>query len=180
MILIQKTGWAGGLLGIFLSRNNQRNVVPAVMYASLFLVYLYPSDHSERIILTGWAMSSHAQALMISTQVHAIFGWTLISAGVTRLIEICVFAPSISRTDTRLDDDADSDHTLADSGLKPGDSGAVSSVTAGARAFRHLPPLVRAFDKYSQTPDLKLNPIAARRCWSFVHVCNRRRASFCT
>ncbi|KAF8654668.1 hypothetical protein AX16_003485 [Volvariella volvacea WC 439] len=71
--------WAGGILGIYLSRGNKRNVIPSII-----------------IILTGWAMSDHAQALMISTKVHAVFGYTLILAGVTRIIEICFFVPSFA------------------------------------------------------------------------------------
>ncbi|KZO89921.1 putative membrane protein [Calocera viscosa TUFC12733] len=63
--------WAGGALGIFLSRNNQRSLIPSIL-----------------IIMTGWAFSGHAQALMLSTNVHAVFGITLMSAGVARIIEI--------------------------------------------------------------------------------------------
>lgn len=44
--------WAGGMLGIFLSRGGRRSFVPAII-----------------IIMTGWGMSSHEQALMISTKV---------------------------------------------------------------------------------------------------------------
>ncbi|EKM81790.1 hypothetical protein AGABI1DRAFT_36578 [Agaricus bisporus var. burnettii JB137-S8] len=88
--------WCGGILGIWLSRNNQRNVVPAII-----------------IILTGWAMSDHAQALAISSKVHSMFGRTLMLAGLTRIIEICYFSPT--------------------------DNGTTS---AGFRAFRHLPPFV--------------------------------------
>ncbi|EDR13954.1 uncharacterized protein LACBIDRAFT_152078, partial [Laccaria bicolor S238N-H82] len=69
--------WTGGILGIFLSRNNQRNVVPAVI-----------------IILTGWAMSDHVQALMISTKVHAMCGYTLMVAGLARIVEVCFFIPN--------------------------------------------------------------------------------------
>lgn len=39
-------------------------------------------------------MSDHEQAMMISTKVHAMFGYTLMMAGVTRIVEICFFAPS--------------------------------------------------------------------------------------
>lgn len=44
--------WAGGMLGIFLSRNGKRSFVPAVI-----------------IVFTGWGMSAHEQALMISSKV---------------------------------------------------------------------------------------------------------------
>ncbi|KAJ4489069.1 hypothetical protein C8R41DRAFT_954626 [Lentinula lateritia] len=87
--------WTGGALGIFLARNNQRTVIPSII-----------------IILTGWAMSEHAQALMISTRVHALFGYTLGLAGVTRIIEICFFVP-----------------TFANSGV-------------AGKVFRHLPPFL--------------------------------------
>ena len=67
--------WAAGLVGIWLSRDRQgrprRNVVPAIV-----------------IFLTGWAMSAHSQGLELSTHVHAVFGYTLMSAGLTRMIEI--------------------------------------------------------------------------------------------
>jgi len=116
--------WTGGSLGIFLSRNNQRNVVPAVI-----------------IILTGWAMSEHAQALMISTKVHATFGYTLMFAGVSRIIEIC-FVPTKFATDIP-EGDANSEHTLADSGLGSGYvAGGETGKATAARAFRHLPPFL--------------------------------------
>ncbi|KAF8075183.1 hypothetical protein FPV67DRAFT_1575567 [Lyophyllum atratum] len=118
--------WAGGLLGIFLARNNQRNVVPGVI-----------------IILTGWAMSEHAQALMISTKVHSTFGHTLMLAGFTRIIEICFFAPKFTHEGSQ--DDNTSDHTLAERSPRfqtspevPSDSGKA----AASRAFRHLPPFL--------------------------------------
>ncbi|KAK0214953.1 hypothetical protein IW262DRAFT_253515 [Armillaria fumosa] len=116
--------WCGGALGIFLARNNQRNVVPGVI-----------------IILTGWGMSEHAQALMISTKVHAMFGYTLMLAGFTRIIEICFFSSPMN-SEAPVDDDNNSDHTLAaqsprfSSGL---DSPSESSRTSAAKAFRHLP-----------------------------------------
>ncbi|KAL0566524.1 hypothetical protein V5O48_015486 [Marasmius crinis-equi] len=113
--------WAGGALGIFLARNNQRNVVPAII-----------------IILTGWGMSEHAQALMISTKVHATFGYTLILAGVTRMIEICYYVPRYAPEGPLADDvDAGSEHTLADA--YPG-SASTSGKAAAGKAFRHLPP----------------------------------------
>ncbi|EIN06300.1 hypothetical protein PUNSTDRAFT_115584 [Punctularia strigosozonata HHB-11173 SS5] len=116
--------WAGGMLGIFLSRNNQRSVVPSLI-----------------VILTGWAMSEHAQALMISTKVHAAFGGVLMLAGLTRIIEICSFMPFYAPlpTDSVLEHDSSSEHTLADI---PGRDEAHSSKTAAGRAFRHLPPFL--------------------------------------
>lgn len=118
--------WTGGLLGIFLSRNNQRNVVPAII-----------------IILTGWAMAEHAQALMLSTKVHSMFGYTLMLAGFSRIIEICFFVPKFTLDGS--DDDNTSDHTLAERSPRfqtrsevPSESGK----TAASRAFRHLPPFL--------------------------------------
>ncbi|CCM02659.1 uncharacterized protein FIBRA_04763 [Fibroporia radiculosa] len=108
--------WTGGGLGIVLSRNNQRTVVPSLI-----------------IILTGWAMSDHAQALMISTKVHAVFGYTLMSAGVARIVEVCFIAPKFAPLDAP-DGDSQSDHTLTDIGKD--DS---SPSAAAGRAFRHLP-----------------------------------------
>ncbi|RXK36232.1 membrane protein [Tremella mesenterica] len=64
--------WTGGMLGVFLSRKGKRSFVPAII-----------------IIMTGWGMSAHEQALMISSKIHALFGYALIAAGVLRLVEIC-------------------------------------------------------------------------------------------
>ncbi|KAF9466205.1 hypothetical protein BDZ94DRAFT_252633 [Collybia nuda] len=121
--------WAGGMLGIFLARNNQRNVVPSLI-----------------IILTGWAMAGHAQALMLSTMIHATFGHTLMLAGVTRIIEICFFAPKTSGSPEVVDDDNVSDHTLADAPLRspryPASQSNENGTNVAARAFRHLPPFL--------------------------------------
>ncbi|TFK39751.1 hypothetical protein BDQ12DRAFT_681155 [Crucibulum laeve] len=114
--------WAGGILGIFLSRNNQRNVVPGVI-----------------IILTGWAMSEHAQALMLSTKVHGTFGHTLMLAGLTRIIEVCFFTPQF--TSEAADDDNRSEHTLADSPV-PVPREPSPGKAAASRAFRHIPPFL--------------------------------------
>ena len=38
--------------------------------------------------MTGWGMSGHPQSLALSTHVHAVFGYTLMAAGLTRIIEI--------------------------------------------------------------------------------------------
>lgn len=67
--------WCAGLLGIWLSRKRngqpKRNLVPGIV-----------------IFLTGYAMSAHTQGLMLSTMVHAVFGYTLMAAGAARVIEI--------------------------------------------------------------------------------------------
>lgn len=41
-------------------------------------------------------MSNHAQAMMLSTKVHSMFGYTLMLAGLARIIEICFFASATS------------------------------------------------------------------------------------
>src|SRR6185312_6683268 len=64
--------WAGGSMGIYAARGGRRNIFPALI-----------------IFFTGFAMSKHQQELMISTIIHAIFGYALMGAGVMRIIEIC-------------------------------------------------------------------------------------------
>lgn len=67
--------WCAGLVGIWLSRSRggrpKRNLVPGLV-----------------LLLTGWAMSAHPQSLMLSTMVHTVFGYTLMAAGATRIVEI--------------------------------------------------------------------------------------------
>ncbi|EEH36166.1 hypothetical protein PAAG_00489 [Paracoccidioides lutzii Pb01] len=67
--------WCAGLVGIWLSRKRdgrpKRNLIPGIV-----------------IILTGYAMSSHPQHLPLSTMVHTVFGYTLMAAGATRIVEI--------------------------------------------------------------------------------------------
>ncbi|KAL8277314.1 hypothetical protein RQP46_010267 [Phenoliferia psychrophenolica] len=87
--------WAGGALGIFLARNGKRNIVPAII-----------------ISMTGFAMSAHAQSLEFSTNVHKLFGFALMSAGVARVIEVCF--------------------VLSDAPSPP----------SNPRAFQHLPPFL--------------------------------------
>ncbi|OCF55863.1 membrane protein [Kwoniella mangroviensis CBS 10435] len=96
--------WAGGMLGIWLSRNGKRSFVPAVI-----------------IIMTGWGMSAHEQALMISSKIHGLFGYALIAAGTLRLIEVCF--------------------VLNDKPTPPGT----------VRIFQHLPPYVSQLSTHSYT-----------------------------
>lgn len=67
--------WAAGLVGIWLSKDRsgrpRRNLIPGIV-----------------ILMTGWAMSGHPQELHLSTEVHKVFGYTLMSAGLTRIVEI--------------------------------------------------------------------------------------------
>lgn len=68
--------FCAGVLGVALSTQNgkpRRNVVPGVV-----------------IILTGIAMASHQQSLPLSTTVHATFGYTLVAAGLARIVEISI------------------------------------------------------------------------------------------
>ncbi|KAF2474341.1 integral membrane protein-like protein [Lindgomyces ingoldianus] len=67
--------WCAGLVGIWLSRTRdgrpKRNLIPGIV-----------------ILLTGYGMSAHPQTLPLSNIVHTLFGYTLMAAGVTRIIEI--------------------------------------------------------------------------------------------
>ncbi|KAF1957244.1 hypothetical protein CC80DRAFT_592547 [Byssothecium circinans] len=67
--------WCAGLVGIWLSRTRdgrpKRNLIPGIV-----------------LLLTGWGMSAHPQTLPVSDMVHKVFGWTLMSAGLVRIIEI--------------------------------------------------------------------------------------------
>ncbi|KAI1774339.1 hypothetical protein F4818DRAFT_442491 [Hypoxylon cercidicola] len=67
--------WAAGLTGVWLSKDRdgrpQRNFIPGFV-----------------ILITGWAMSAHPQELMISAETHKMFGYTLMAAGLTRMIEV--------------------------------------------------------------------------------------------
>ncbi|KAJ7035556.1 hypothetical protein C8F04DRAFT_511307 [Mycena alexandri] len=138
--------WAGGLLGIFLARNNKRNVVPAII-----------------LFLTGWAMSEHEQHLMVSTKVHAMFGYTVMLAGITRIMEVCFFSAP-TKADV-VDDDSNSDHTLAEPSPRypPPSRYPVPEVDSGkidaARAFRHLPAflLVASGVLFMSATDEELN-----------------------
>lgn len=126
--------------------------------------------HMNSIILTGYAMSDHAQALKLSTKVHALFGYTLMLAGLTRLIEVCFIVPSYAPMDGVEDDR--SDHTLAD--------GAGPEAFPKGRAFRHMPPFVSTniLCLYFY-PGLNVNTmgfvIAFGSSWTIVHVRDRRR-----
>lgn len=67
--------WAAGLTGVWLSRKRdgspKRNFIPGFVIA-----------------ITGWAMSAHPQHLAVSTMVHTAFGYTLMGAGFSRIIEV--------------------------------------------------------------------------------------------
>jgi hypothetical protein len=67
--------WCAGLAGVWLSRKRdgspKRNFIPGFV-----------------ILITGWAMSAHPQHLPLSTMVHTMFGYTLMAAGLARIIEV--------------------------------------------------------------------------------------------
>ena len=67
--------WCAGLTGVWLSRKRdgrpKRNFIPGFV-----------------IFITGWAMSAHPQHLPLSTMVHTVFGYTLMAAGASRIIEV--------------------------------------------------------------------------------------------
>ncbi|KAL2146592.1 hypothetical protein VTI28DRAFT_3091 [Corynascus sepedonium] len=82
--------WSAGLVGIWLSRDRhgqpKRNFIPGFV-----------------ILITGWAMSAHPQELMISAMTHQMFGYTLMGAGLTRIIEVSFVLrdkPSVSEDGT--------------------------------------------------------------------------------
>lgn len=62
--------------------------------------------------MTGYAMANHGQHLEFSTDVHKLFGWSLMSAGFARIIEVCFVLRDRASDNTR----------------RP------------PRAFQHLPP----------------------------------------
>lgn len=105
--------WAGGAVGIWLSRGGRRNVFPSII-----------------IIMTGWAMSAHSQALMISTMVHSLFGYSLMAAGITRMIEVCFVLQDRPTGSTAESPDA--------AARVNGD--AVNGSWYPIRAFQYLPP----------------------------------------
>ncbi|RDL35421.1 Uncharacterized protein BP5553_07352 [Venustampulla echinocandica] len=67
--------WCAGLAGVWLSRKRdgspKRNFIPGFV-----------------ILITGWGMSGHPQHLPVSTMVHTVFGYTLMAAGLSRIIEV--------------------------------------------------------------------------------------------
>ncbi|KAI0117847.1 hypothetical protein GGR51DRAFT_500286 [Nemania sp. FL0031] len=78
--------WCAGLVGIWLSRDRdgrpQRNFIPGFI-----------------ILITGWAFGGHPQHMQVSAEVHKMYGYTLMAAGATRIIEVAFVLrdrPSIS------------------------------------------------------------------------------------
>ena len=91
-------------------------------------------------------MSEHAQALELSTKVHSVFGYTLLLAGVTRIIEVCFIAPTFEKdglasSSASSDSDRHSERTLALSTSGLGGEKENPRI-AVAHAFRHFPPFV--------------------------------------
>ncbi|KAK4148308.1 uncharacterized protein C8A04DRAFT_33754 [Dichotomopilus funicola] len=84
--------WSAGLVGVWLSRDRhgapKRNFIPGFV-----------------ILITGWGMSAHPQELMISAMTHKMFGYTLMAAGITRIIEVSFILrdkPGISEDGTEI------------------------------------------------------------------------------
>lgn len=159
-LLTPSLGWAGGILGIFLARNNQRNVVPSLMSATSYLPFLHASNEevAESYSLGGQCPNTHKSLWYLQrwseialfdwfldflSQVHAAFGYTLMLAGVTRMIEVCFVAKHFNSSES-LYDDSNSDHTLAEAS-RPSDGLASESGSPATKAFRHLPPFVCYF-----------------------------------
>lgn len=67
-----------------------------------------------------------------------MFGYTLMTAGLARMIEICFLPafPSPSTPQPPTDDDNNSDHTLHEEPIH-------GKKEKSVRAFRHIPPFVR-------------------------------------
>ncbi|KAL3488948.1 hypothetical protein BJX62DRAFT_252955 [Aspergillus germanicus] len=68
--------WCAGAVGMWLSwdhhrKKPKRNFVPGAV-----------------LFVTGWTMSAHPQELMVSAATHAAFGFALMAAGVSRIVEI--------------------------------------------------------------------------------------------
>ncbi|EIW79874.1 hypothetical protein CONPUDRAFT_166559 [Coniophora puteana RWD-64-598 SS2] len=120
----------------------QPGMSPALLTCAIFADITYDLQRSVIpsiiIILTGWAMAGHAQALMISTMVHATFGYTLSAAGLARIVEVC-FLSSARYDVPPVQGDNNSKHTLA-----PGDSLALQEAgrVNAEIAFRHLSPFL--------------------------------------
>ncbi|KAG2189166.1 hypothetical protein INT44_004308 [Umbelopsis vinacea] len=63
---------AAGTVGIWLSRNEQRSVVPSLVIA-----------------LTAAAFQGHAQHVANSGHIHSFFGYMLMAGAISRIVEIC-------------------------------------------------------------------------------------------
>ena len=72
-----------------------------------------------------------------------MFGYTLMVAGLARIVEVCFFVPKYFPEGA--DNDNHSDRTLAENARSPGLPSLFNSgrKAAAAQAFRHLPPFVR-------------------------------------
>lgn len=64
--------WIAGLVGLVLSRNGRRSVIPSIL-----------------IMLTAVAFQGHAQHVANSAQIHSYFGYMLMAGALSRIIEIC-------------------------------------------------------------------------------------------
>lgn len=117
----------GGAVGIWTSRKGKRSVFPGII-----------------IGITGWAMSGHAQALMLSTMVHALFGYALMAAGIARIIEVCFVLNDrpTGESDTSPDPNSTQPHEALTASSPPRQPEELRGRTewSPVRAFQFLPP----------------------------------------
>ncbi|CAO1631640.1 unnamed protein product [Sympodiomycopsis kandeliae] len=118
----------GGAVGIWTSRKGRRTIFPGVI-----------------IVITGWAMSGHAQKLMLSTMVHGLFGYALMAAGVARIIEVCFVLQDRPTGENDSSPDPNSTHPPHQAPTMH-DAPRTASVLSGrsdwtpVRAFQYFPP----------------------------------------
>lgn len=117
----------GGAAGIWTSRGGKRSIFPGII-----------------IGITGWAMSGHAQALMLSTMVHGLFGYALMAAGLARVIEVCFVLNDrpTGESDTSPDPSSTQEHQrlTATTPVRQPEELAGRSDWSPVRAFQLLPP----------------------------------------
>ena len=86
--------WVAGLTGIWLSRDQdghpRRNLIPAIV-----------------IFITGWASAlfyrEHGQERSVSAVTHSTFGYTLMAAGMTRILEVTLTVKDQQRLSNKYD-----------------------------------------------------------------------------
>lgn len=111
---------------------------PVPFYIFLEYFFQHPTDRMGNVrsypgfydLHQGTSDHRSSTRFIISLQVHAMFGRTLILAGLTRIIEVCYFVPSYTAVQ-----DYASENTLADGGSK-------NLKYAAARSWGHLTPFV--------------------------------------
>ncbi|BFZ53953.1 hypothetical protein PYCC9005_000984 [Savitreella phatthalungensis] len=79
--------FCAGIAGVYLGQYEgrpRRNIIPALV-----------------IFVTGWGMANHKQSLILSTNMHAIFGYTLMAAGAMRVVEVAIVLRDSARDSKR-------------------------------------------------------------------------------